>query len=67
MAQVDQVFAQEIAAAGGRGTTLRDGLVVAVSWPSWDMLRGPQGRSVDEAREVVEVMVRALLASAPPA
>lgn len=67
VAQVDQVFAQEIAAAGGRGTTLRDGLVVAVSWPSWDMLRGPQGRSVDEAREVVEVMVRALLASAPPA
>ncbi|WP_421120485.1 TetR/AcrR family transcriptional regulator [Aquihabitans daechungensis] len=67
VAQVDQVFAQEIAAAGAGGPTLRDGLVVALSWPSWDMLRGPQGRSVDEAREVAEMMVRALLASAPSA
>lgn len=67
VAQVDQVFAQEIAAAGAGGATLRDGLVVALSWPSWDLLRGAQGRSVEEAREVAESMVRALLASAPSA
>ncbi len=67
VAQVEQVFAPEIAGAGARGTTLRDGLVVALSWPSWDLLRGPQGRSVDEARTVTEAMVRALLASAQPA
>lgn len=67
VAQVEQVFSREIAAAGSAGPTLRDGLVVAVSWPSWDLLRGPQGRSVDEARMVTESMVRALLASAPRA
>jgi AcrR family transcriptional regulator len=67
VAQIDQVFAPEIAAAGAGGTTLRDGLVVALSWPSWDMLRGPQGRSVEEAREVTKAMVRALLASPPSA
>ena len=67
VAQVDQVFAQEIAAAAPGGARLRDGLVVALSWPSWDLLRGPQGRSVEQAREVAESMVRALLASARPA
>ena len=67
VAQVDQVFAPEIAAAGPDGTTLRDGLVVALSWPSWDLLRGAQGRSVEEARGVADAMVRALLAGVPPA
>jgi AcrR family transcriptional regulator len=67
VAQIDQVFAPEITAAGPGGATLRDGLVVAVSWPSWDMLRGPQGRSVEEACEVTRAMVRALLASPPTA
>lgn len=67
VAQVDQVFAREIAAAGAGGSTLRDALVVALSWPSWDMLRGPQGRSVEEARSVADAMVRALLASTPSA
>ena len=56
VAQIDEVFAPEIAAAG-------DSLVVALSWPAWDLLRGAQGRSVDEARAVTAAMVRALLAS----
>lgn len=63
VAQIDEVFAGEIAAAGDEGTVLRDGLVVALSWPSWDMLRGAQGRSVDQARDVAAAMVRALLAA----
>lgn len=62
VAQIDETFAPEIAAAGAEGTVLRDGLVVALSWPSWDLLRGAQGRSVDEAREVAATIVRALLA-----
>lgn len=64
VAQIDEAFAPEIAAAGADGTVLRDGLVVAMSWPSWDLLRGAQGRSVDEAREVAAAIVRALLAEA---
>lgn len=63
VAQIDEVFAPEIAAAGDSGSVLRDGLVVALSWPAWDLLRGAQGRSVDEARAVTAAMVRALLAS----
>ena len=64
VAQVDEVFAPEIAAAGAGGAVLRDGLVVAISWPSWDLLRGAQGLSVEEARTVAEAMVRSLLAGA---
>ncbi len=60
--QIDEVFAPEIEAAGPEASTLRDGLVVALSWPAWDLLRGAQGRSVEEAREVTAAMVRALLA-----
>lgn len=65
--QIDDVFAPEIAAAGAAGSVLRDGLVVALSWSSWDLLRGAQGRSVEEARAVAEAMVRALLSGAAPA
>lgn len=64
VAQIDETFAPEIAAAGSGGSVLRDGLVVALSWPSWDLLRGAQGRSVEEAREVAASLVRALLAGA---
>ena len=64
VAQIDEVFAPEIAAAGGHGPVLRDGLVVALSWSSWDLLRGAQGRSVDEARQVAAAIVGALLADA---
>jgi TetR/AcrR family transcriptional regulator of autoinduction and epiphytic fitness len=64
VAQIDETFAPEIAAAGADGSVLRDGLVVALSWPSWDLLRGAQGRSVDEARDVAATIVRALLAQA---
>lgn len=63
VAQIEDVFGPEIAAAGVDGPVLRDGLVVALSWPSWDLLRGAQGRSVAEAREVAEAMVTALLAA----
>jgi AcrR family transcriptional regulator len=63
VAQIEEVFAPEIAAAGDRGAALRDGLVVALSWPAWDLLRGAQGRSVEQAREATGSMVRALLAS----
>jgi AcrR family transcriptional regulator len=66
VAQIDEVFAPEIAAAGDQGRVLRDGLVVALSWSSWDLLRGAQGRSVEEAREVAASIVGALLSGAAP-
>ena len=58
VAQIDEVFATELASGGH---VLRDALAVALSWPAWDLLRGAQGRSVDEARQVVASMVRSLL------
>ncbi|MFN8016868.1 MAG: TetR/AcrR family transcriptional regulator [Acidimicrobiales bacterium] len=58
--QVDQTFAPELAAAP-EPDRLRDALVVASSWPAWDLLRGPEGRSVEEARASVAKLVRAAL------
>lgn len=64
VAQVEQVFAAELAAAPAPAV-LRDALVVALSWPAWDLLRGAQAGSVDHARAVTHALVLTLLA--PPA
>lgn len=62
-AQVAEVFEQELA---GRPADdpLRDALVVAMSWTTWDLLRGAQGREVEPARAAVDWLVRAALAAA---
>lgn len=65
VAQVEQVFATELGAAPA-SDVLRDALVVALSWPSWDLLRGAQAGTVDHARTVTERLVRTML-SAPAA
>jgi AcrR family transcriptional regulator len=65
--EVERLFATELATRSGASrATLLDGLDTALSWASWDNLRTLNGRSVDEARAVIEHMVVALL-SAPPA
>ncbi|HRW37912.1 MAG: TetR/AcrR family transcriptional regulator [Acidimicrobiales bacterium] len=60
--QVAQVFAPEVAAAP-EGEVLLHGLVVALSWTTWDLLRAAQEQSVAQARAVVTLMVRSLLGS----
>ena len=61
-AQVGGVFGPELATSPD-GEELQQALVVALSWPSWDLLRGAQGLSVGEARTVVGWMVRGALAA----
>ncbi|MEZ5139931.1 MAG: hypothetical protein R2711_14530 [Acidimicrobiales bacterium] len=43
------------------GDVLLHGLVVALSWTTWDLLRAAQEQSVAQARAVVTLMVRSLL------
>lgn len=60
VAQLDDVFPGELAASADP-RALRDALTVALSWPSWDLLRGAEARTVPEARIVVDRLVRAVL------
>lgn len=61
-AQVGEVFGPELEAAPD-GEAVLHALVVAVSWTTWDLLRGAQEQSVAQARAVVTLMVRSLLAT----
>lgn len=60
VAQIEEVFAPELAASPSPGT-LHDALVVALAWTSWDLLRGAQERTVEEARASLTRMVSAIL------
>ncbi|MGH9137518.1 MAG: TetR/AcrR family transcriptional regulator [Acidimicrobiales bacterium] len=65
--EVERAFGQELDAAdaaGGREERgeLLDALDVALSWPTWDQLRTLGGCDVDEARAVVQRLLRSLLA-----
>lgn len=56
--QIDEAFAVELAAAP-QPVRLHDALMVAASWPSWNMLRAAEGRSVSEARASMAWALRA--------
>jgi TetR/AcrR family transcriptional regulator of autoinduction and epiphytic fitness len=64
-AEIEHWFAAELSKCGkgDRATTL-DALDTVLSWSSWDNLRTLNGRSQDEAREVLVCMVNAILRSA---
>jgi len=62
-AQVAEVFAPELAEAPD-SEVARQSLVVALSWPTWNLLRDAQQQNQGQARTVVASMVRAILA--PP-
>jgi AcrR family transcriptional regulator len=60
--QIERLFATELdARSAAERMILLDALDTVLSWPSWDNLRALNGRSVDEARAVVQAMVAALL------
>jgi TetR/AcrR family transcriptional regulator, regulator of autoinduction and epiphytic fitness len=65
-AEVEVLFAPELAAAGGDGRHLLHAVVAASMWPAWSMLRDGLGLGVDEARAAMSRTVWSLL-TAPAA
>jgi TetR/AcrR family transcriptional regulator, regulator of autoinduction and epiphytic fitness len=63
-AEVERLFGRELDAhdANDDRARLLDALDTVLSWPSWDSLRTLNHRSVAEARGVIELALRALLA-----
>jgi TetR/AcrR family transcriptional regulator of autoinduction and epiphytic fitness len=62
-AQVAEVFAPELAEAASP-ELLQEGLMISLSWPTWNMLRGAEGKKAAEAKVVVDWTTRAVLGSA---
>lgn len=60
-AEIDSVFAPEIAAAGPHGGRLRQALALTLGSTSWDVMRRYQQMSPDEAEGQLRTMVLALL------
>jgi hypothetical protein len=60
-AEIDNVFAAEIAAAGTDGARLRQAMALTLGSTSWDVMRRYQGLTADEAEEQLRTMVLALL------
>lgn len=63
-AHVAEVFGTELAAAGPGAHDLLTALVVALSWPAWNLLRTYEGCDVDEAHRAVLRSVELVLAGA---
>ena len=63
-AHAAQVFETELVAAGSRRPQLLDAIVVACSWPTWNLLRTLEHRSVEDATRSVAGMVDLVLAGA---
>jgi AcrR family transcriptional regulator len=60
-AEVEVLFAPELAAADGDARQLLDAVVAASMWPAWSMLRDGLGLGVDDARAVMTRTVLSLL------
>jgi TetR/AcrR family transcriptional regulator, regulator of autoinduction and epiphytic fitness len=60
-AEIDNVFAAEIAAVGASGGRLRQALALTLGSTSWDVMRRYQQMTADEAEEQMRTMVLALL------
>lgn len=63
--QVEEIFAPELATAGGAGARadLLDAADLLTSWEAWDRLRTQQGASAARARRVLSATLLALLAT----
>jgi AcrR family transcriptional regulator len=60
-AQVAEVFAPELEAAGDQREAAFMGLMVSSSWPTWNLLRTVERKSAEEARESIQSLVTAIL------
>jgi AcrR family transcriptional regulator len=63
-AEIEDVFAQELAVAGAGRERLLHALTVATTWSAWAMLRDELGLEAEEACAVMTHTVAALLTSA---
>jgi AcrR family transcriptional regulator len=64
-AEVEVLFAAELAAAGAQGRPLCHAIVAASMWPAWSMLREGLGLGVEDARSAMTRTVWSLLAAPP--
>jgi AcrR family transcriptional regulator len=64
-AEVEVLFAAELAAAGAQGRSLCHAIVAASMWPAWSMLREGLGLGVEDARSAMTRTVWSLLAAPP--
>ena len=62
-AHIGEVFATELSAAPDREVLL-EALMITLSWPTWDMLRGAECKTPQEAQAVIDWSVRAVLGRA---
>ena len=62
-AEVEVLFAAELAAAGAQGRPLCHAIVAASMWPAWSMLRDGLGLGVEDARSAMTRTVWSLLAA----
>jgi TetR/AcrR family transcriptional regulator, regulator of autoinduction and epiphytic fitness len=60
-AEIDNVFAAEIAAVGASGDRLRQALTLTLGSTSWDVMRRYQKLTADQAEEQLRTMALALL------
>lgn len=58
---IEQVFAPELAAAGGRRDTLAAALFILSSWPSWSSLRDDLSLDVPAAESVMRESIASLV------
>jgi AcrR family transcriptional regulator len=65
-AEVEQLFAGEIAAAGAEGNELSNALQLVSTWPAWMGCRDYQGLSVAESTAVMRRTMSALLTAPDP-
>lgn len=63
-AHLAELFAPEVTGLGTDGDVLLDGLVIASSWTTWNLLRTLERRSVDEAQVTVRRTFGLVLAGA---
>ena len=63
-AHLAEVFATELDAVGDGRSELLDALVLACSWPNWNLFRTLESRSVEETTAVVEATVLLVLRGA---
>ena len=63
--QVRQAFAPELAAAADP-QQLQDSLMAASAWPTWNLWRTAEGRSVDDAHRAMAWTISAVLVAAAP-
>lgn len=62
--RLSEVFAEEFAMAGDRADELRDAMLVATAWSTWNLLRSLERRTREQAAVTVEALFHLALRGA---